>query len=155
MKKSIFAIASAVVLMAASCSNEKKAAEATEPAAEEVAVVEVYSGILPAADAEGVLYDLTLNYNEDGVGTYTLNETYMVADTTATNVAVATEGDFVVTDKDGKKYIALTKDATKATEEEANDTIFFLVDSDSTITMVNAQLEPAATDLNYTLTLQK
>lgn len=154
MKKSIFALASAVVLMAASCSNEKKAAEATEPVCEE-ACVEVYSGVLPAADAEGVLYDLKLEYNEEGVGTYTLNETYMVADTTATNVTVATEGDFVVENKDGKKYIALTKDATKATDEEVNDTIFFLVDSDSTITMVNAELEPAVTDLNYTLNLQK
>lgn len=142
----------AVAMMAASCSGNKAKCDdaqcaATEQKSEEV----VYAGLLPAADAAGVQYILKLDYSDakDSVkGDYDLYEVYLVADSEGAlkdGVDVTTDGDFSGFEKDGKKYLKL----------EGTTPVYFLVDSDSTITLVNSELEPAATDLNYTLNVVK
>ncbi len=66
------------------------------------------------------------------------------------------EGDFTVMDKDGKKYLKLVKDAKDSAEGSAETPMYFLVESDSTIVMVNQNLEVSETPgMNYTLKLSK
>ncbi|MDE6832512.1 MAG: hypothetical protein K2J07_07260, partial [Muribaculaceae bacterium] len=91
--------------------------------------------------------------NEEGNGgTYQLTQTYFNTDSAATEgIAVIgefnSEGTFKVTTNDDKSYITLYDDSTVAQDN-------FLIDSDSTITMVNAELE-VPTALNYTLSVVK
>ncbi len=143
----------------ASCDSNKttNAADATAVTAQEKNVDAVYTGVMPAADADGVRYTLLLDYdNDDKDGDYTLVETYIQADTTATLGykdlrSYVSEGDFTVEQKDGKSYLKLVKDA-KDSSKDAADNLFFLVDSDNSITMTNASLEVSETPgMNYTL----
>lgn len=153
MKKSFIMLASAAIaLMAASCADNKAKCDDTlcVSAAEKAEDV-VYTGMLPAADAAGVQYILKLDYSdsEDAVkGEYDLYEVYIAAGTEGSlknAVDVTTDGVFVGFEKDGKNYIKL----------EGVNQMYFAVDTDSTVTMVNADLEAATTGLNYTLNLVK
>lgn len=124
----------------------------------------VYTGVLPAADCDGVRYTLTLDYDHhDNEGDYKLVETYLAADTT-TVLGVrdlktfASEGDFTVEKKDDKTYLKLVKDAKDSSTGSVDTPIYFLVDSDSTLTMTNQNLELANDStgrMNYTLKLGK
>lgn len=155
MKKLFFIAVAGLSLALAACSGKKENKEAVaEPApapAETTANVVAYTGVIPAADRDGDMYALDLTYNEEGnAGTYQLTENYFTNDTTATEGYVITEtynyeGNFEVKTVDDKSYITLYDNEAVA---QAN----FLVDSDSTITMVNAQLEVPATP-DYTLTV--
>ncbi len=158
MKKMIyFAAAAMSVLSLAACSGNKcgdgKCADRPD---------EIYSGVLPAADADGISYTLKLDYDDDKgnqAGDYDLNETVLTADSTGFQhkATYLSEGDFTVMEKDGKKYIKLVKDAKESNASAANS-LTFLVSSDSTLTMVNEQTLEAAPDsvgMNYTLKLTK
>lgn len=124
---------------------------------------EIYSGVLPAADCEGIRYTLALDYSDDKNytdGDYDLTEVYLVSDSTATGATkdgqtVRTEGDFEVktgTPADAsQKYIVLTPDKQYAA---TSTTMYFLVDSDKSITLVGPDLTKSDSPLNYTLTLK-
>lgn len=124
---------------------------------------ETYVGVLPAADCEGIRYTLELDYSDDKGATggdYDLTEVYLQADSTAVGgtrdgQTYLTEGDFQVktgTPSDpSQKYIELTPDAKYAS---TSSTLYFLVDSDSSITLVGADLTRTDSPLNYTLTLK-
>lgn len=143
----------------ASCDSNKTAKTADDAAnAPKEDVVDVYSGVLPAADCDGVRYTLTLEYDtDDNDGDYKLVEAYLQADSTAVGgfkdlKSYASEGDFTVTKKDGKTYLKLVKDA-KDSQAEAADNLYFVVDSENAITMTNSDYEVSANpDMNYTLT---
>lgn len=156
MKKSFYIASAAVAMLAiASCTSNKKAENQTTPQAEVEHVTEVYAGILPAADADGIQYTLLLEYDVDdnfAEGDYNLTETVLTADSTSTTGYVAgattvSKGDFDVFTKDGGKYLKLTDDANET------DVMYFQVTSDSTIVMVNEELQQSVIpELNYTLT---
>lgn len=116
----------------------------------------VYTGLLPAADTSGVRYTLSLDYDDDknnSEGDYYLVETYLAKDSTSNETSFKSEGDFTVEQKEGAKYLRLTADA-KDSSAGASRNLYFRVDSDSTLTMVNDSLEPSANpNLNYTLKL--
>ena len=122
----------------------------------------VYTGILPAADSDaGIRYTLKLDYDDDHgfkKGDYDLVETILATDSIGTvkdGESFKSEGDFTVVEQNGKKYLRLVKDL-KDSHAKATDNLYFEVSSDSTLTMVNAQFEPAVSDsLNYTLKLVK
>ncbi len=144
----------------ASCDSNKttNAADATAVTAQEKNVDAVYTGVLPAADLDGVRYTLLLDYdNKDKDGDYTLVETYIKADTAATLGYVdvnsyVSEGDFTVEQKDGKSYLKLVKDAKDSSTGSADSPLFFVIDSDSAITLANQNLEVSTTPgMNYTL----
>lgn len=161
MKKVFYLAAAALAMVSMSacsgngkCEKDGKCAEKAD---------EVYTGVLPAADAEGIRYTLKVDYDDDKgnmAGDYDLTEIVLAADSTsATGYKDAgtylSEGDFTVVEKDGKKYLKLVKDA-KDSNAKAADSLNFLVSSDSTLTMVNADLEESVNpDLNYTLKLVK
>lgn len=160
MKKMFYfaAVALAAVSMSA-CTGSKTADSSSE---ETRAQKEVYTGILPSADTDGVRYELKLDYSNDSTfnsGVYDLDETYLKADTLSSTGykdldSFKSKGDFTVMKDGGNSYLKLV-------EKEANDSVktpamYFLVESDSTLVMVNSELEKSVNpDLNYTLKLKK
>lgn len=166
MKKSVYLMSAAVAMIAlASCSgNNGKCSGDKECKLDKK---ELYTGVLPAADAAGIRYQLKLDWDDDNCneGDYDLRETQLVSDTTS--VAGVTdgktfdsEGDFTVMkgsgENAGKTYLKLVRD-TKDSDPESNaGPMYFLVESDSTLVMVNADLQVSENpELNYTLKLQK
>ncbi|MDE6512631.1 MAG: copper resistance protein NlpE, partial [Muribaculaceae bacterium] len=100
---------------------------------------------LPAADADGINYTVTLTAETDTTGTFSMTEDYIQGDTIGQSFS--SEGTYAVIENDGQKFVALTQDAANVT--------YFRCDGDSAITMVSADLTPALSDLNYTLTRTK
>lgn len=128
---------------------------------------ELYAGVLPAADAEGTLYTLRLDYDDDNNftdGDFDLTRTALVGDTVAgaavkDGVVSYNEGEFKIEDKmvDGAtaKVLTLTPDAKESLGTVDNDQLYFLVNGDNTLTLVGADFKKAENDsLNYTLTLK-
>lgn len=155
MKKSFYIASAAVAMLAmASCTSNKKADNQAATQAEVEHVTEVFAGVLPAADADGIQYTLLLEYDADdnfAEGDYNLTETVLTADSTSTTgyvsgVTTESKGDFDVFTKDGGKYLKLTNDTNET------DVMYFQVTSDSTIVMVNAELEQSVMPESYTLT---
>lgn len=157
--KLLYVAAAAAMAFMASCSGSNQKAD--ENAAADAATATetqdiVYTGILPSADAAGIRYSLTLDY---GDGDYELTETYLDFDSVSPSgykdgQAFKSEGNFTVEDATpataGKKHLRLI---SKAAENASPDTLYFLIDSDSAITLVGADLQPSETPgLNYTLT---
>lgn len=160
MKKTIYFAAAALSLMSlAACSGNNKCGDANVADKPD----ETFTGLVPAADGPGIRYTLKLDYDDDKAnkaGDYDLVETYVEADSVMKNgyrddVSYKSEGDFTVIEQNGRNYLKLVKDA-KDSNPQASSDLYFLVDSDSTLTMVNSRLEPAVADsLNYTLRLVK
>ncbi|MCM1377774.1 MAG: copper resistance protein NlpE [Clostridium sp.] len=126
---------------------------------------QVYTGVLPAADADGVRYTLKLDYDDDNGftdGDYDLVVSYLKSDSTLRSgvrdsISFASKGDFrVVNGKDAdasKKYLELKPESRYANADALN----FLVESDSTLVLVGPDLSMPvpASGLNYTLKLVK
>lgn len=162
MKKTILAAAVLATLTFGACSNSNNSC-ASAGSCHNVDD-QVYTGVLPAADAAGVRYTLALDYDKDDnckEGDYKLTETYLEADSTSVaghkdRNSFTSEGDFTVRTQDGKKYLKLVRDADDSAKGSAEGPLYFLVDSDSTLTLVNADLQPSENSaLNYTLRLAK
>lgn len=128
---------------------------------------EVYTGVIPAADALGLRYTLLLSFNDDNSrmnGDYKAVETFLAGDTASiTGVkdmsSFISAGNFSLIKGDGentgKSYIKLEQGKGEKSIGEPYTT-FFLIDSDSTITMVNEMLQPSEMPgVNYTLKLVK
>ncbi len=167
MKKfMVMAVSAAALVMLGACSNSNcnnSDCNSTECAAKTAGEKVVYTGVLPGADVDQVRYTLTLDYDDDNAtkGDYDLVQTYQQADTTvAAGVKdvqnVRSEGDFTIITKDGSKYIKLVPDAKDSDASADTADAYFLIDNDSTITMVNSSLEKSVnTELNYSLTRTK
>ena len=148
MKKVIFfAIVAAVTMIWTGCSETKESK--TETPVTAVDKNDVYAGIMPAADASGINYKLELDYDDDNGnvdGDYDLMMTYLTSD--SVGQAFESEGEFFVSSRDGKQYIRLVPEK----QTEAVDVMYFVIDSDSTITLVDSTLQVTQTPgLNYTL----
>ncbi len=147
MKKLLFiATATIAILGMAACSG-KKAAEATETADSTAVAKAAYTGILPGADCDGIWYTLQLND-----GNYDMIETYFALDTTANLgineiLSIKSEGTYATVDTNGYSYIRLTPSVNDSAVED----ICFLNATDSTLILINEELEtPTAPDF-YTL----
>lgn len=150
--KSLLAIAAAATLLATASCAKQAATDSTPSDKEDV----TYTGVLPAADADGIRYTVTFDYDSDNenAGEYDMTQVTIVTDSVAGSQIDAnkaeTKGRFSIEQATGKKYYKLTPDATETAA------YFFVIDSDSTITMVNAELEQSVNpELNYTLTVAK
>lgn len=164
MKKTTLFMAAALSMMTmAACSgNQKCSGEKT--CCSDGDKKELYTGVLPAADSDGVRYSLKLEYDDDHNytdGDYDLLETYLEQDSTSAigfkdGKSFKSEGDFTVMDKDGKKYLKLIQDAKDSAKGSNAGPLYFLVESDSTLVMVNSDLQVSENPgLNYTLKLAK
>lgn len=167
MRKFVLGAAAMTMLALAACSNNNgsctKDCDGKKGDKEEV-----YTGILPTADAEGVRYTLKLEYDDDHNytdGDYDLVEVYLANDSTSAtgykdSARFKSEGDFTVINGTGdnasKKYLKLVQDAKDSAAGSNAGPIYFLVESDSTLVMVNSHLEESSNPgLNYTLKLVK
>lgn len=156
MKKLIYAASIALVALSmAACSDKGKDCKGRDGDRKEV-----YTGVLPAADAEGIRYTLSLDYDDDHGytdGDYKLVQTYLVSDSVAKlkyrdSVSFKDKGDFTVSADSGKKVIKLTP----SPKSKNGEILYFLVDNDSTLTLTTADLQaPVSSDLNYSLRLVK
>ncbi|MDE6277434.1 MAG: copper resistance protein NlpE [Muribaculaceae bacterium] len=164
MKKTVLMMLAVASLGFASCDNTKATAEApTTDGDKEV----LYSGILPSADAQGTVYTLKLEFDDDHNytdGDYTLVENTLAADTVAASglKEVATsysKGDFrkesKVVDGTSVNYIRLTPDAKDALGTPSGSSLYFVINEDESLTMVGPDLEKSVNpELNYTLTVK-
>lgn len=150
----------AVAMGAASCSHNGKSCNVAD------VPDRIYTGVLPAADAEGVRYTLKLDYDDDKgnlAGDYDLVEAYLVSDSISKtghkdSSLFKSEGDFVIEDgtgeNAGKRYIKLMSDRKDSSAGSVTGPLYFLVESDSTLVLVDSQLKQSETPgLNYTLRL--
>lgn len=165
----IFGAATMAMLMLAACSNNgAQGGKCDGKCGDCKKGDQVYTGVLPAADAEGVRYTLKLDYDDDHNytdGDYDLVEVYLANDSTSATgysdtARFKSEGDFTVIngtgDNSSKKYLKLVQDAKDSAPGSNAGPIYFLVASDSTLVMVNADLEESTTPgMNYTLKLVK
>lgn len=146
MKTLVYMAAAAAMLSLAACSGKQAAEAANQGEATDTVVTETYVGVLPAADADGVQYSVVLNYTGDTEGQYEMVQSYLMAD--SVSESFETSGDFTVNANDSIKYITLAA-------QDSTQNVYFVVASDSTITLVDATLTPSANpELNYTLTAQ-
>lgn len=166
MKKIVmFGLAAVAALTFASCDKSCSKGECATKSDNDKEVL--YSGILPAADAQGTVYTLKLEFDDDNNytdGDFTMVENTLAADTVAASglkeVATSyTEGDFRKLSKevDGAKvdYIQLTPDAKDALGTPSAASMYFIVNADESLTMVGADLQKAVDPaMNYTLTIK-
>lgn len=153
-------ICAAAVALAA-CSNSKNCDKNCDSKCDKADddVTLTYKGVLPAADAAGIEYLLTLEYDSEGNdGDYVLTQTVVGDESNQT----VTNGDFKVytstNNSVDQKYIKLTpehNDRASEVKGASNEVYYFLIDNDSTITLTTADLQPAASGLNYSLTVVK
>ena len=108
-----------------------------------------YKGTIPSADGPGIDYELTLFYQQDSEdGVYELDATYLGAENGQNQT-------FTSTGKRKVKKGAPTDAAAVVYELIPSDgsmVVYFLAEGDN-LTMLNQDLQQAASDLNYTLKL--
>lgn len=136
MMKKIFVLAVAALALVA-CQPKGTDAAVSEPVAEDA----VYKGVLPAADCEGIEYELTLQ----GDTAYALTVTYLGVDAEGRNISYPSSGklNHLQQEVDGvqKSFIELG-------DSDAMEHAYFLVVNDSTLRLVNSELqEPENTAL--------
>lgn len=155
--KNLLLVGAAAVALAA-CSNKvdnnaANVADAT-PVEDTEDTVVTYAGEIPGADCT-YQYNLVMEYDDNAnEGDYVLTQTVVGDESVAPMV---TKGDFKVmtsTDNDANvKYMQLTPDKDDNPADANTDVCYFLINEDGTITMVGADLQPAASGLNYTLSV--
>lgn len=157
--KKIFLMAGAALAMMSmvACNGDQKSCAANGGCSNDDD--KVYVGVMPAADCDGVFYTLALDYDDNATkGDYKMVESYLQNDSVAgltVSTSFASEGDFTVGKQGDKTYIKLVKDQ-KDSAAEASDNVYFIVDSDSQLTMANDSLQVSTTPgMNYTLKLSK
>lgn len=152
MKKLLMMVAACAVI--ASCQQKGKNAT-TENSKDSIMAVDTtaaagvtYSGTIPAADGPGIKYTVTLS--GDSAKTFTLEEVYLQAKDGKDDVKTYT-GDVETINKEvnGKavKAYKLAMDKDNA--------LYLLVKDDATLSVVNDQLEEAASGMNYDLKVVK
>ena len=151
MKKTVFVIIACAALTAA-CNNGKKASNTTDAQADTTATADsiVYEGVRPAADCAGIRYRLAVA--NDSTQGFSLTESYLKSETEVENTYAYAgkleEQKATVGGKENTYY--------KLPMGKNEPTTNFLVVNDSTLRLVNDQLEEAATkELNYDLKLVK
>lgn len=160
MKKLVFMFATAALVL--SCQSKGNKAEMIESEVVEEGIVttpdptiegmvaQTYEGVLPAADCEGVNYNLVILTEEDSVGgdgLYQLTATYLGADN-GKDKTLKSKGKKVTLHGTPKNKKAT---AYKLVPEDGSESINFLVATDSTLTLVGEDFQVAPSNLNYTI----
>lgn len=154
MKKFLLMVAAGVAAlgMGACCNNGSCDAKGDSCNSKKECDEKVYTGIVPAADCDGIRYTLMLDYSDNGEkGDYALVQNYFSADSVSFSGIKDVNnfkacGDFTVEKKDGNTYVKLG----------GQDNLIFLVGADdASLTQVNEAYEAPAKAEDYTLTLVK
>lgn len=158
MKKVFIVAAFAAMIVSCGSKGNKSAELIAEGASDSIFAVNdstlgdlqtySYEGIIPAADAEGINYQLTLQeVGEDSLGAYSLTTTYLG---TKNGDQVFTDSGTVVT------IIGIPNDSTAIVYQlvsaaPGKEKTNFLAVGDSALTMIGKDFKKAASKLNYTL----
>ncbi|MFV0585946.1 copper resistance protein NlpE N-terminal domain-containing protein [Bacteroides reticulotermitis] len=153
--KKVFMMVAVVAALASCQSKANKGSEAgSDSLAVEVAsplseTSEVYQGTLPAADGPGIDYVLALNTAVNGTDTiYSLEMTYLDAEGPGKNKSFTFKGK---QESIRKVVNQKTKRGYKLSADHDDTPVYFVVVNDSTLRLVNENLEEAQTNLNYNL----
>lgn len=122
---------------------------ATEPTMEEV---QVWEGVLPAADGPGIRYVLTLNTIANANDTtYILDMTYLDADGKGKDKTFTSKGKPEVVKKTArdKANRTMTRKALKLKPNDGSEPVYFIIANDTTLTLCNDSLQESQSDLNY------
>lgn len=111
-----------------------------------------YEGMLPAADAEGINYLLTIQEQDnDSIGDYTLTMTY-IGTKDGKNQTMTSKGKGnVMKGVPGNNNIIVYQ----LIPEDGGETMNFIAEGDSALTMVGKDFKKAMSKLNYTLKKMK
>lgn len=152
-------LAAAAMIAATACSGHKTPTPVTDPEATaglstgNDSRTERYTGTLPAADVEGIRYDLTLQYDSDSTdtdGDFHLQQVY-ISDTNPATYHI--HGDFEVLSgtpaSPSQRYLRLISDPDA--DDAPADTLYLVVTTDSTLTLTGPDRLPAPSALDYTL----
>ncbi len=157
MKKVMMIAAIAAAL--ASCQskgtqdNVSKDETATTTANDNSTNLSVYEGIVPAADGPGIRYVLSVdNVNSEKEGTYTLVTTYLDSEGAGKENSFTSKGTKQIIRKEVNK---VTKTALKLTSDNGDAPVYFLIVNDTTLRLVNEDLQEAESGLKYDITLIK
>lgn len=158
MKKLVWVWVAAAAVMFSCQSKGNKAEIVAESATDSLYMVNdstlgetqtcVYEGILPAADTEGIKYLLTIwSQENNGDGTYSLTTTYIGADK-GKDQSFHSKGKSLT-----KRGMPSDKNATvyQLVPEDGSETIYFLAQGDSTLTLLTSEMELPESGLNYTI----
>ena len=137
MRKYALMAAAAVMMTACQPGNEKKHAVAAD---KDEVLVETYVGNLPAADGPGIIYELTLNA-ESLENVYSLDMVYLEGGCDGNDTVYNVKG----------RIQHLGKNAMKLIPVNGDPEMFFKQVNDSTLRLVNDQLEEAESGINYDL----
>ena len=131
--------------------TKQKSPVVQESSVSEDSVKYIYEGILPAADAAGIRYTLTISAPQNsGDGTFVLQQAYLGTG----------EKDTIFTTT-GRRYThrgdANDINATvwQLKSDNGNEIFNFLYENDSTLTLLNENFEKSDSELNYSLRLVK
>lgn len=158
MKKVFILVAMAAIITSYGSKGNKSAEMIAEGESDSIFAVNdstlgdlqtyTYEGIIPAADAEDINYQLTLQETgEDSLGTYNLTTTYLG---TKDGNQVFTDSGTVVT------IIGIPNNSTAIVYQlvsaaPGHEKTNFLAEGDSAVTMIGKDFKKAASKLNYTL----
>lgn len=147
MKKTMMLVAACACL--AACNNGKTAGNAAgqDSVAADSAIADssVYVGVTPAADSFGIKYRLAVA--NDSTKGFSMRQAYLESETKESEVFY-NSGKTEVVNQNGKTYYKLQMG-------QNSPSVNFLVLNDSTLRMVNSELQEAASGLNYDLKLEK
>lgn len=117
--------------------------------------VETYQGVLPSADAAGIRYVLTLEYDSADGGDYHLTRQYLDGNNKVIQNYEA-DGDFTVMrvrpNGEEGEFLKLEPDHVSQAADRPADVLYFIRDSDTALTLVGPNLQRAMSGLNYTIT---
>lgn len=164
MKKAIFMMMAVAALGMTACDSSNAASKPAKSSGDKEVL---YSGILPAADAQGTVYTLKLEFDDDNNytdGDFTMVENTLAADSVDASglkdVATAyTKGDFRKESKQVNgstvEYVRLVPDAKDALGAPSASSMYFIVNADGSLTMVGSNLQKSETSgMNYTLSVR-
>lgn len=114
--------------------------------------VQVWEGVLPAADGPGIRYVLTLNTMANANDTtYILDMTYLDADGKGKDKTVTSKGKPEVVKRAIKDRAnrTVTRKGLKLRPNDGSQPVYFVIANDTTLTLCNDSLQESQSDLNY------
>lgn len=120
-----------------------------QPTMEEV---QVWEGVLPAADGPGIRYVLTLNTLANANDTtYILDMTYLDADGKGKDKTFTSKGrpEMVKKATRDRANKTVTRKGLKLRPNDGSEPVYFIIANDTTLTLCNDSLQESQSDLNY------
>ena len=137
MKNILFAALATLALIGCNANQKSRESDSASQKGAPV-IVAVYSGTIPAADVAGIRYRIL--FGDDG--RFEMQRKYQASGDDGSQTEDA-GGEYELVERPGYEAYYMLK--------APGETLYFVQTSDSTITMTGADLKPAPSGLDYTL----